>query len=928
MLKTGTIRSSEYRICYIDDSRTSAFVTGKLLRKLGYGVDHYSCAETAIDEIFEKNYALIITDLMLADDADGLNGDDVINLIRNCGYRDKQRLPIIVITGSNDLKIHKKLKKLGANSVLVKPLDGKRLAVTIQTIIDHLQRRDGSPVRAKPQVSSIRSLEPIDEKEFEVISHHLSGHGDASESAAGKTSAAPQLERAHEPPRQQTKPMTMDTPDIYIGNQLFSDGALNNQPSPHRFSGEAANSVLDNAEESQLITAQPEDAKPVAVPKMVLIEEKKPVIESPSSQNKTAKASLRSSKTKANANDFGNISIAASSKNSHYDVGDATHFNADKLNQLTSDDLSLDKLHSSKPKAFFEHDKINYDAFSVDDIRAPSAQLKITPAKEEHSQAASGFEKLTINDLVKPARSRQPSADASHYTKVNLGAAAPSKIPTLQTPLIPAEATSSAKQDNRAESTLEQASEARLASAVKPPEKISNEAVAPTPPSNTTATSVLDQALADALTDKQSKLAVQPERAKPPEKPKQETKPAASDNPLLSLLDDLEQGDNSTAAKKPSKKQASGTGKFFKRTVLLLLVALIGYTGWQQWQLRQQDIVVSTIHAERGDIHQSIAVPGKVVSAKKLDVTSFIAGKLTRLHVKEGDKVKAGQILAQLDNKEAESDVKRFQAKLLSAEEEVALTNKTQERFQKALSLGAVSRQTVEDAQAAWKAASARLSVSQEELKSAELTLQRLKISAPFRGIITRLYGQQGQWLAPPEPLLTLVDISSMEIELKVDAADSANLSVGQEVMLSSDAFPEVTWNERVTRIAPATSQNNAVNTLHIHVSLGDQAPELRIGQSVDAEIRIASNKDTLKLPFEALINQAGKSMVAVYRLGQVAVVPVSIGIEDFTHAEILSGITEQERIILPAGHELSQGQKVSLSSPATVPLAIPLPTP
>jgi len=265
---------------------------------------------------------------------------------------------------------------------------------------------------------------------------------------------------------------------------------------------------------------------------------------------------------------------------------------------------------------------------------------------------------------------------------------------------------------------------------------------------------------------------------------------------------------------------------------------------------------------------------------------------------------------------------------LLSAEEEVALTHKTQERFQKALGLGAVSRQTVEDAEAAWKAASARLSVAQEELKSAELALQRLKISAPFRGIITRLYVQQGQWLTPPQPLLTLVDISSMEIEVKVDAADSANLSIGQAVILSADAFPEVTWSERVTRIAPVTSRNNAVNTLNVHISLGGQAPELRIGQSVDAEIRIASSKDTLKLPFEALISQVGKSMVAVYRLGQVALVPVSVGIEDFTHAEILSGITEQELIILPAGHELSQGQKVSLSLPAKVQLPIPLPIP
>ena len=143
-------KSQAQRVCFIDDSRTSAFVTKKLLKQFGYEVDHFPAAESAIDAIMERDYAALITDLMISSDG-GVNGDDLIRLVRNCGHPTKSKIPIIVVTGLANSDSHQELVATGANAVLLKPLDGPELDRALRLAIE--QSKKASTASA-PRVSS------------------------------------------------------------------------------------------------------------------------------------------------------------------------------------------------------------------------------------------------------------------------------------------------------------------------------------------------------------------------------------------------------------------------------------------------------------------------------------------------------------------------------------------------------------------------------------------------------------------------------------------------------------------------------------------------------------------------------------------------------------------------------------------------------
>jgi len=172
-----------------------------------------------------------------------------------------------------------------------------------------------------------------------------------------------------------------------------------------------------------------------------------------------------------------------------------------------------------------------------------------------------------------------------------------------------------------------------------------------------------------------------------------------------------------------------------------------------------------------------------------------------------------------------------------------------------------------------------------------------------------------GQWVVPSETLFTLIDEKQREVEVQVDAADSGGIAVGQTVTLSSDAFPNLEWNESVTRLAAATNNVGNANTVSVYISLGNNAPALRFGQQVDADIRTAWNPNALKLPFGAITNRGGKSYVATIKDGKVQFVEVVTGIEDFSHVEVLQGINVGQPVILANGLDLQPNQKVFVAA-------------
>ncbi len=346
--------------------------------------------------------------------------------------------------------------------------------------------------------------------------------------------------------------------------------------------------------------------------------------------------------------------------------------------------------------------------------------------------------------------------------------------------------------------------------------------------------------------------------------------------------------------------------------LLLLVLTLLGVAAYEGKQFYfDKGLAVQTTFPETGEIYQSIVVPGRVVSRQREAIHVVRAGRLTMVQVQPGDRVQAGQLLARLDEQELLAQLAQAQTELATVREDIRRAEQTWESLRRAHEKGAVAEQFVKDAEMKLRVARARAGVVMREARDASLALQRQSITAPFAGTVLRRQAEVGQWVTPATPLFVLADETQHEIEVQVDAADSSRILEGQVALITSDAHPGREWQERVVRLGDAMDQEGTAGPMKVFISLGAEAPDLRLGQAVDAEIRTAWSPHAIKVPFEALLQREGQTCLAVLEDGRVRLKPVITGIEDFTMAEIRQGLGGQEEIILPRGHLLHDGDRV-----------------
>jgi len=343
--------------------------------------------------------------------------------------------------------------------------------------------------------------------------------------------------------------------------------------------------------------------------------------------------------------------------------------------------------------------------------------------------------------------------------------------------------------------------------------------------------------------------------------------------------------------------------------MLILLAGAVWMVAFPQEQLRE----VAVVPVERGPMTSSVRVTGRVINDLTVTLTALVDGQIHQMNVDKGERVKAGQVLAVLDEREAEVLERRADAIVAREAESVQQLARRFERLQKVLQVGGETTQVVDDAEAALRAAKARLRVAEAERRVAEIRREKSQVTAPFDGIITEKTTEVGQWLEAGIKLFTLVGIEGWEIEAHVDAADSGVVHLGQPVTVSCDAFPGREWTETVNWIAPMIilDDGDALNTFAVRTTLGPDAPPLLLGQQVDLEIHTAQREDTLKLPYSALIESDQGPQVAVLKDGKVQLRQVRTGIEDLTHVEIVSGLSPGATVILPRGQSLTEGEAV-----------------
>ncbi len=333
------------------------------------------------------------------------------------------------------------------------------------------------------------------------------------------------------------------------------------------------------------------------------------------------------------------------------------------------------------------------------------------------------------------------------------------------------------------------------------------------------------------------------------------------------------------------------------------------------WRLQiARPVEVDILQPLRGDIESVIRVTGKVINDRTVTLTALVDGQIKAMHVHKGQKVKTGQVLAKLDDREANAYLNRVTAEVERERQAVTESYRKLQRLREVSLSGGASEQLLEDTKAVWLTAKARLRVSEANLKIAHVYREKVEVTAPFDGVITEKTTEVGQWLEAGTQLFTLVAHEGREIEANVDAGDSGEISIGQPVTMTTDAYPGKHWQEKIHWISPSISEDekNALNTFAVRMTLGPDAPSLLLNQQVDIRIQTDLRRNVLKLPFTALVEDRQDTKVAVLHKGKVNFVTIKTGIEDFNHVEIEDGLAEKDIVILMNGISLSEGQVVT----------------
>jgi HlyD family secretion protein len=361
------------------------------------------------------------------------------------------------------------------------------------------------------------------------------------------------------------------------------------------------------------------------------------------------------------------------------------------------------------------------------------------------------------------------------------------------------------------------------------------------------------------------------------------------------------------------KKIAIGVG------VLVLLAVVIGLT------VRQSSKNVATVQtgkAQRQDLSTIVSASGEIKPKTYVNIGANAYGKIVNLYVKEGDKVKKGQLLAQIDNVQSAADMTANQAALQAAETDATAADAAQktaqadllraqadydrykqdwDRAQNLYKDGLIAKSDFDLRKNAWATADAGLSQAQARLAqaraqqdsagkhvaqaSATLTrvkdvLQKTTYTAPYDGVVTNLPVREGESVvigiqnALGSTLMTIADMAVITAEVKVDETDIVNVKLGQPAEVTIDAIPKKTFHGTVSEIGDnaivrssgvSTSQQNVASEeakdFKVVVTLTDAPTDLRPGLSTTAKITTATRSNALSVPIQALTMRTKEQM-------------------------------------------------------------------
>lgn len=396
--------------------------------------------------------------------------------------------------------------------------------------------------------------------------------------------------------------------------------------------------------------------------------------------------------------------------------------------------------------------------------------------------------------------------------------------------------------------------------------------------------------------------------------------------------------------------------------ITVTIVLIIGIAFISRALFNSVKVKTETIKRQSLEITVTATSTGTIKSDNEAKITAQRMGRIARLYLDEGDIVRAGQVVAELESDEAYYNMKLSEATLSKTkfileqmkaaydsmkvdvekniEKARAVLTEVEIRRKRLLELrekGYVTEMDIDMVQKEYEVAKATLDstiASRETLKAklseikaqeevvreamnsfnlAKLNYEYSFIRSPISGVITSRPVKIGEGVNKGSLIATVVSTESMYIESFVDEADVAKVRIGETVNITMDSYPGRVFKGEVYRISPVVlGGKQETRTFEVRVRFKDKGIEIKPGMSADVEIIVESIPDVIVVPSQAIIEREGKKYVYVVRDSKAHLTPVEVGRYNWTSFEIIRGVKEGDEVIInPEVVGLKEGTRI-----------------
>jgi RND family efflux transporter MFP subunit len=316
----------------------------------------------------------------------------------------------------------------------------------------------------------------------------------------------------------------------------------------------------------------------------------------------------------------------------------------------------------------------------------------------------------------------------------------------------------------------------------------------------------------------------------------------------------------------------------------------------------------------RAPITQNLIVSGNLAALPNRDakVAALVPGRIARVEVVEGDRVKSGQPLAELDSTLLQEQERQAEAAVAQAKASVDNARLAAEREESLLTRGISSRKEVEDARTQLAVNTATLNQSEAGLATAKAQVSRSVVRAPFAGTVVKRFAAPGEQVdgTAAQPVVEVAQIETLELMGTVPAAQLARVSIGEAFSLETNAVPDTKFTAKVVSILPAVDP--ATNNGTVRIRIENSKRQLKFGQYLSINLPLQQKKQQLVVPRQAVYpDESGEPHVYVVAGDEATSVAVKVGVQSGDKAEILEGVKEGDTVVVTGGYGLPEKSKV-----------------